>query len=131
MRMSQENKFFLITGVLTSLIVAVLAISFLTGTISYHSLPEIATGLLSQAVLFAGTILAVRKGMVGSENRFLWASLGGVVVRMFSVLLLLVVGINLLKFNGELFIIVILLFYFYFLFLELVYIISIGPKLKR
>lgn len=87
--------------------------------------------LAAQIITFINFIFGVysiKKGLKQADKSFLLVVFGGMVVRMFFMLLMIIIGLEFLELRTNYFIFSIFLLYFFLLIIEIVYLIRINPS---
>lgn len=99
----------------------ILAVSWLLGRISDHNFYSIFSAGLITTLNFSFGILSIKIGISKSAKVFIMAFLGGMVIRLFLMLVLVFICLKFLDLSGNNFIFSILFFYVFYLISEILY----------
>lgn len=119
--MNFNSRILSFSYVLSAVTILGLITPYFTENMDYETfLPLIAGVSLSSVNHLIGLFL-IKLGIAGGNQKFLILVMGGMVVRMFAMLLLILGGLFYLKLNSNLFIFSVFSFYFLLLSLEIVF----------
>ncbi len=119
--MTSHKKFFLITSTLTATIFLIITLFYFTNILSKEYFKSIITaGLITSFNAVIG-IISIKSGINKPEKIFFRRIFGGIVVRLFLTLILLVLTLVFLELNRISFIFSILFFYIFYLITEIIY----------
>jgi hypothetical protein len=112
---------YLIIGLITTLIVCVTVfVLYQTGTIEYDIFRSGFAGIIIALVNYLAGFYLLRIGLNKPDKLFLAIVMGGMVIRLFLVLISIIISIKLLKISQDSFIFAIFTFYIFFLTLEII-----------
>jgi hypothetical protein len=118
--MTKSYKYLLI-GLVISLVVSLsLFILYQTGKIEYATLRASFAGIIIALVNYLIGFYLLKIGLNKPDKLFLTIVMGGMVIRLFLVLISIIISIKLLKISQDSFIFAIFTFYIFFLTLEII-----------
>jgi hypothetical protein len=118
--MTKSYKYLLI-GLVISLVVSLsLFILYQTGKIEYATFRASFAGIIIALVNYLIGFYLLKIGLNKPDKLFLTIVMGGMVIRLFLVLISIIISIKLLKISQDSFIFAIFTFYIFFLTLEII-----------
>jgi hypothetical protein len=117
----KKNRKYLVIGVIISFVVS-LSLFFLyqTDNIDYETFRSAFAGIIIALVNYLIGFYLLRIGLNKPDKLFLTIVMGGMVARLFLVLISIIISIKLLKMSQDSFIFAIFTFYIFFLTLEII-----------
>jgi hypothetical protein len=106
----------------------IIVMLFVSGIIELTLFYELLTAKILTSANYAVGILFLLIGFHRPDKEFLIIVFGGMVVRMFAMLIAIIISLKLLNLSEKTFIIIVFLFYFYFLTIEIGFLIKTNIK---
>ncbi len=117
--MRLKSKIFLVFGVIPTFFVTILTIFYLINHFETQLFSSLFYGYLITTINFFLGYFSIKYGLEGSDKIFLLVVFGGLIARLFIMLILIILALKLLFVSRNSFIFTTFIFYFYYLIVEI------------
>ncbi len=114
----KKVKTYLILGIIPAIFFVLIITSYSLGSINSTEFNSLFYGFLFSSINFFLGIISIHFGFEKSDNIFLILVLGGLILRLFLMLILIVIALKFLYVNLYSFIFTTFILYFYYLIVE-------------